>query len=125
LMKSPPVPVGLSISARNQLSPPAMPQPFFGFRRTRGPQPSSGWTSLSVGLTQVTEAPTLTRPLVWAAAGTTVHDSSAVTTNARRIGIGIYTPLDRVRRMHLVSPDCRRLKSDPRPGENLLVDKKT
>src|SRR5262245_60256692 len=85
LMKSPPSPVGLSMSARNQLRPPARPQPFLGFRRTRGPQPTSDWTSLSVGFTQVTEPPTLTRPFVCAAAETAVHNRSAVTTNARLI----------------------------------------
>jgi hypothetical protein len=34
-------------------------------------------------------------------------------------------PLDRDSRMHLVSPDCPPVKTLPRPGENLLVDKRT
>src|SRR5262245_49908823 len=41
LTKSPSSPFGFSISARNQLRPPARPQPFFGFSRTSGPHPRS------------------------------------------------------------------------------------
>src|SRR4051794_12877510 len=76
LTNSPPSPVGFLTSAANQLSPPAKPQPFFGFRRISGPHPTSDRTSVSVGFTKVTEPPTLTRPFVCAPAETAVHNNS-------------------------------------------------
>ena len=60
----------LRVLDAGELKPPATPHPFFGFNLMSGPPPTSEPTSLSVGNTQVTEPPTLTRPFVCAAAGT-------------------------------------------------------